>query len=541
MERFSLLISKHGTDTLVGKWEPTGLSRNAGFCDWAPSVMYASDKIIYIGGGPNDKGFGTNLAETLDLSTTSPTPKWKPTKAPMQYKRKQFNATVLPDGTVLVTGGTQGAGFNICDNFNPVHEAELWDPVKNANPDPKVNPWTTMAAEQSDRCYHSIALLLPDGRVLSAGGGEYADADKFDNDTKRVGPKQNLTDGQLFEPPYLFRGPRPVITSPLKDGPVMEIEYNKPFSVTVGINDSILNASLVRLGSVTHCCNMNQQLIFLENGFAQSGSKVTLVAPEKAEIAPPGHYMLFVLNKDGVPSEARIFKILPLPLPVPSRYSATTARVADVAQHTIVTRHLQPTLLEHSERIIAEQARLPVVVGITPLCPYGLAACWAGAYDALQQVGDIEVVRPVAHQVDSVAFVYLRRDILPDLDEWRREFAKVARGSYTMRGLEMTVSGVLTKTQSGANEKITLSGTSTRPQLVLASFQPTSQLKWDMTAKAPRPITDAEAEAYHRLSATLTGQSTGVRMQVTGTLQKHGAGDFSLDVREFEVQENVAS
>ena len=485
----------------------------------------------------NDQTAATS-AEFIDLNSTSPT--WTMTNS-MQFARKQFNATVLPDGTVLVTGGTRGGGFNNLSGKLPVHEAELWDPAKNTDEDPKVNPWTTMAAENSDRCYHSIALLLPDGRVLSAGGGEWQNADEFDNDPKRVGPKQNLTDGQLFEPPYLFKGPRPIISSPLKDGPVTEIEYNKPFSVTVGINDSILKVSLVRLGSVTHCCNMNQQLIFLEKGFAQSGSKVTLLAPENAEIAPPGHYMLFVLSKNGVPSEARIFKILPLPLPVPDKSSATTARVADVAQHTIVTRHLQPSLSEHNEKIIAEQDGLPVDIGITPLCPYGLGACWAGAHDALQKLSDVQAVQPVSNQEDSLASVYLRQDILPDIDVWRSEFAKVIHGGYIMRGIEITVSGKLIKRQSGAQEQITMASTSTRPQLVLAPFQPASQLKWDMAAKATRPITNTEAEAYHRLSATLTEQSTGVMMQVTGTLQKHGAGDFSLDVREFEVQENGAS
>lgn len=106
-----------------------------------------------------------------------------------------------------------------------------------------------------------------------------------------------------------------------------------------------------------------------------------------------------------------------------------------------------------------------------------------------------------------------------------------------MRGIEMTVSGVVTKEQSGANEQLTLTlaGTSTRPQLVLAPFQATSQLKWDMTAQAPRPITDSEAGAYKLLSATLTDPPTRVTVQVTGTLQKQGANEYSLDVRDFEV------
>ncbi|KAL2044104.1 hypothetical protein ABVK25_012466 [Lepraria finkii] len=210
----------------------------------------------------------------------------------MKNQRRQFNGTVLPDGTVLVTGGTRAAEFNNLRDGNPVHEAELWNPVNDT--------WTTMAPESSDRCYHSVALLLPDGRVLSAGGGEYNEADP-------PNPQRNLTDGQLFEPPYLFKGPRPIIESAPK-----EINYGKPFSVTVGTSDLIKRVSLVRLGSVTHCRNMNQSLMFLEP-FTPAGPTMTVPAPADGNRAPPGYYMLFVLNKEDVPSVASIVRVAPAP------------------------------------------------------------------------------------------------------------------------------------------------------------------------------------------------------------------------------------
>ena len=117
----------------------------------------------------------------------------------MQHRRRQHNATLLPDGTVLVTGGTAGPGFNDVSPGKPVHAAELWDPA--------TDTWTTLAAEAVDRCYHATALLLPDATVLSAGGGEFmvGAAPNAPADTHR--------DAQIFHPPYLFRGPRPVITS----------------------------------------------------------------------------------------------------------------------------------------------------------------------------------------------------------------------------------------------------------------------------------------------------------------------------------------
>ncbi|EXJ63431.1 uncharacterized protein A1O5_11480 [Cladophialophora psammophila CBS 110553] len=492
----------------VGTWTDAKTARKAKFRDYAPSVMYATGQIMYVGGGTDTTG-PTNETELIDLNKNPP--QWT-TSGSMNNKRKQFNATILPDGTVLVTGGTRGTSFNeLRDRVNgPVHEAELWNPSG-----PSANTWTPMAAESADRCYHSIALLLLDGRVLSAGGGEYGG----------ITPDDCLTNAQLFEPPYLFNVPP-------------EISYGKEFEISVGANDSIDKISWVRLGSVTHCRNMNQSLMFLD--FKPNGSKITVRAPANANIAPPGHYMLFVLNKQGVPSMAPIVRIARAPAPAPAGTPTPSTRVADVAQHIATAiKQLQPSLSEHNERIIAEQARPPVVVGLTPLCPYGLGPCWSGAYDALQQVTDIEVVRPVANNIDSVAFVYLQRDILPDIDVWRSEFERIVHKAYDMRGIEMTLSGVVTKKRVGADDQLTLAGTATRPDLVLEPFQATNQILWDKEAKAPKPITDAEAGAYAKLSTALADHATGATMQITGWLQKYGANKFSLHVRKFEEAEET--
>ena len=135
----------------------------------------------------------------------------------MQHRRRQHNATLLPDGTVLVTGGTAGPGFNDVSPGKPVHAAELWDPA--------TDTWTTLAAEAVDRCYHATALLLPDATVLSAGGGEFmvGAAPNAPADTHR--------DAQIFRPPYLFRGPRPVITTcpdELTAGATFTVEVTGP-------------------------------------------------------------------------------------------------------------------------------------------------------------------------------------------------------------------------------------------------------------------------------------------------------------------------
>jgi len=496
----------------MGIWTTDGPVRKAAAREYAPSVMYDSGKIMYIGGG-NDPP--TKMTEFIDLNAAKP--EWTTSTATdMIFARRQHNATVLPDGTVLVTGGTQGAGFNDLSAGMPVHQAELWNPI--------TKQWTLMAQESADRCYHSIALLLPDGQVLSAGGGEYSP----NNDGNPNPPKDTLKNAQLFKPPYLFKGPRPTILNVPS-----EINYGQSFEAIVGSSDVIAKVSWVRLGSVTHSCNMNQSLTFL--AFEQQISKVTVQAPANANLTPPGHYMLFVLNGQGVPSVAPIIRI---------KQASTQASLspADVlAERTAVEQHVEVSLSALNEKIIAEQGRPAVVVGLTPVCPYGLGPCWGGAFEALQQISDIGVVRPVPNQDDSVAYVYLRKDILPDIDLWRSEFEKIANGAYFMRGIEMTLSGVVTRKHLGTDEQLTLASTPIRPELILTSSQETSKIGWDRKAKVPRPLSDAEARAYERLSAVLVEHPVGVPLQVTGRLRKHDTNNFSLEIREFKVANDSTS
>src|SRR5260221_2606923 len=160
--------------------------------------MYDTGKIIFIGGGNDQQtNLPTNAAETIDL--TAEAPAWHATSA-MHFRRRQHNGTILADGRVRVTGGTQGPDFNDVDSGGPIHAAELWDPA--------TGNWTVLAEEAVDRCYHATAVLLPDGRVFSAGGGEYAPQNNLANP-----PKDTHSDAQFFSPPYLFRGPRPTFTA----------------------------------------------------------------------------------------------------------------------------------------------------------------------------------------------------------------------------------------------------------------------------------------------------------------------------------------
>ena len=163
-------------------------------------MLYDVDKVLFVGGGNPP----TANAETIDLSQAQLG--WQAT-SPMNFPRRQHNATILPDGTVLVNGGTRGGGdpgtaeaFNDLDPGQPVHIAELWDP--------KTGQWTELAAENTDRCYHSTAVLLPDGRVLSAGSGEFilneGTPQQVEND-----PQDSHTDAQLFSPLPVQGAPSP--------------------------------------------------------------------------------------------------------------------------------------------------------------------------------------------------------------------------------------------------------------------------------------------------------------------------------------------
>jgi hypothetical protein len=220
-------------------------------------------KIMEIGGATSTATIST--AEILDLSAG--TLAWQSTSS-MTFARRWANAVLLADGTVLVIGG--GASGNYT---GPVLTPELYDPV--------TATWTQMAAQAAPRMYHSTAVLLPDGRVLSAG--------------QSSGSLQQT--GEVFSPPYLFAGARPTITSAPSS-----VGYGQQFSITTPDFASIGRVALVKAGSVTHSNNFDQRYVDLT--FSSDGSSgLTATSPPDSNHAPPGWYMLFILSS-GVPSVA---------------------------------------------------------------------------------------------------------------------------------------------------------------------------------------------------------------------------------------------
>jgi hypothetical protein len=253
--------------------------------DGMSAVMYRPNKIMKAGSwaDPDFNGSAQPLYQSradtavLDMNATSPA--WRST-APMAYPRSYQNLTLLPDGTVLASGGmTDSDGTDLSKAVLP---AEIW------NPDTET--WTTVASEQIGREYHSTALLLPDGRVLMAGGGQLPGS-----------PAVNETNAEVYSPPYLFKGARPTISS----APSL-VQYGQSFTVSTPDASTISKVSLVRLPSVTHAFDQDQRFQFLN--FTAGSGQLTVTAPATANLAPPGYYMLFVVNGNGVPSVASMVR-----------------------------------------------------------------------------------------------------------------------------------------------------------------------------------------------------------------------------------------
>jgi galactose oxidase len=463
-----------------GTWTP-GPFRAAGNRDYAPSVMYDVGKIIFIGGGlETDTLAPANIVEIIDLTAAAPA--WSQT-SPMRFPRRQHNATLLPDGTVLVTGGTQGNGFNNLDPGQPIHAAELWDPT--------TGNWTVLAAESVDRCYHATAVLLPDGTVLSAGSGEFRPTPTTEND-----PKDSHRDSQIFSPPYLFKGARPVITS----APA-SVLYGQEFSVGTTEPEEIGQVSWVRLSSVTHSFDQNQRINFLQ--FQVNGNALSVTAPATANLCPPGHYMLFLLNKTKVPSVAQIIQITAVPA-VSIGQPAAMLRPRTVTLQTVDT----------DAAIQATATRRPVEVGVTAACPYGISACWGGAYQALSGLEGIDVVRPIPNADDSTAYVYLKHDGLPAANNWLAQFARTANGTHLLRGVEVTLDG-LVQTQGSV---LTLLGKDSRPQITLAPLQAENKIQWDHQTASLKPMRPEEQTAFADLEAQVQRAGGTLSASVTGPL-----------------------
>ena len=249
------------------------------------AVMYRPGLILQVGGR------AANGAVVIDINGDTPT--FREVAPPVAGGRESWaNTTVLPDGSVLLTGG--GAGENELDGATLT--PELWDP--------DTETWVALPDFELARLYHSTALLLPDGRVLMGGGGA-------------PGPLTN-TNMEIYSPGYLFDEagdpvPRPVISLEVAD-----VKAGDEITVSFASEKPVTRATLIKSGSVTHSFNLEQR--FVELDIAVNGTVLTATLPADVNVLPPGYYLLYLLNEDGVPSVAKLVNVgvgLNMPGPEP--------------------------------------------------------------------------------------------------------------------------------------------------------------------------------------------------------------------------------
>jgi hypothetical protein len=239
------------------------------------------------GGGPPEKedtSHATDLVSIVDLKGGHAA---YTEGMPMCLGRMHLNLVLLPDRTVLASGGS------LQQESAPLArlQSELFDPT--------TNTWRLMATAAVTRLYHSTALLLPDGRVVAAGGNpEGGKSIKWEppdpNEEMRL---------ELFSPPYLFRGPRPQI-----DAAPGQWNYDQEITIDSAQASNIKWISLVRNGVTTHSFDNGQRLVDVPM-VSQNGGRIRARLTGNRNLAPPGWYMLFLVDKNSVPSVAKWIRV----------------------------------------------------------------------------------------------------------------------------------------------------------------------------------------------------------------------------------------
>jgi N-acetylneuraminic acid mutarotase len=265
-----------------GSWSNIG-NRDGISRGYGSFAMYEPGKVLISGGSTFNSS-----AVVVDLNTNT-----SRATSPMAFQRRQHNLTILADGQVLATGGYENSGNFLIDINKGVYPAEVWNPG--------TGQWKTLASMERTRQYHSIALLLPNGRVLSAGGGICGDCRDQNYLQKNA---------EIFSPPYLFKKDG---SGQLADRPVISaapgtLGYNQRFTVTTASARRLTKVSLVRFGGVTHSVNMDQQYLSLPFT-PTSNSTISVTSPNNSRIAPPGRYMMFLIDDQGVPSFAKFMQV----------------------------------------------------------------------------------------------------------------------------------------------------------------------------------------------------------------------------------------
>lgn len=276
----------------TGVWlEPdeTGISRNYGASWLLPLENTTTEKgAILVAAGQISGGGVSNTSQIIDFNQGNPEIR---NAGNLSYGRRFCSQAHLPDGKCIILGGTTGS-----QNSGYIYVPEIFDP--------QTENWTTKAAATVERTYHSVALLLPNGKVWTAGGTDSADGD---------GELRT----ELFNPPYISNpsnpaAGRPSITNVSNVSSAWGKDNGTITIITPDVNDIpiVHGVSLVRLGAATHHYEPNGRLIWLQVlGKVPATNTLTAKMPLNGHLAPPGYYMIHVLNDSDIPSPGWIIKI----------------------------------------------------------------------------------------------------------------------------------------------------------------------------------------------------------------------------------------
>jgi hypothetical protein len=238
-----------------------------------PANSYKPKVMIFGGGNPS-----TATTEIIDLSASSPKWVYGPS---MSEPRIEMDATLLPNGKVLASGGS----LNDEDTTTASLNADMYDPT--------TNTFSSAGSDSYDRLYHSVTLLMPDATVWVAGGN----------------PERGTYEPhmEIYSPPYLFNSNGTLATRPSITSAPSTIGYGSAFTVQTPNAASISSVVLMRNGSSTHAFDMDQRYVGL--AFTAGSGILSVTGPPNGNIAPPGYYMMFILNSSGVPSIAAMVQV----------------------------------------------------------------------------------------------------------------------------------------------------------------------------------------------------------------------------------------
>jgi hypothetical protein len=291
-----------GTIGFSHEWNPvsrawrTYLNTPGPIYDYSPAVLLPLlpslnyNARVLIAGGKSPK--------KIDLSLENP--QWvdtSPRKLENAPLRLNSSAILLPDGKVLVVGGVPDKLHDESALASHTNVAELYDP--------STDSWQNLAEANVIRNYHSVALLLPDGSVWTAGSNKNTDPSWKDDVGGVPNPKFDRRELriEIYYPPY-WKLIRPAISS--IDNPSMS--YNTPIRIFTSKTTSISSVALIRCSTATHALNPDQRFIGLvihERDF----ESIIVNPPPSQNIAPPGYYMLFIIDDGNVPSPGKIVSL----------------------------------------------------------------------------------------------------------------------------------------------------------------------------------------------------------------------------------------